>query len=437
MFMNNLYKKFAKEIGKFSQIDDSLAIGVSGGSDSMALVILAYEWAKNNNIKIVAITIDHGLRKESVTEALKVGKWLKKYNIQHVIIKWEGLKPPSNIQANARIARYRLMQKYCQEHNIKSLAIAHTIDDVAENFLIRLIRGSGLDGLTGINSENNLFGIRLIRPCLTFYRAELREYLKEIRQEWVEDSSNQNDKFARVKVRKLIGSFAEPEILTQRLANTAIHMSRAKNYIEIKLAESLRGIFVFHKEGFYTIDSKKFALLHEEEQLRSLATCLQYLGGRDYKPRFVNLLDLKNKIVEGRLTSGCTLWGCEISQSKKQREENILYLYRELKACGEDIKVRENQVIEWDGRFLCNIGDIKMDNLSIGALRKEGANTIKINNKLTKKIIYTFPALKRLEKIIAVPHIGYYSNTEIKNSIDLVIKNPPIFFDKDEINEKR
>ncbi len=431
--MTDLNKIFQSQIKNLLQDERKIAIAVSGGSDSMALALLANEYAKESGMKITAVTIDHGLRPEAAFEAIKVGEWLAKYGIKHHILCWEGDKKLSNIQAEARSARYNLMADFCAKLDIKSLLVGHTLNDQAETVLMRIMRGSGVDGLAGIPAISNVFGVNVIRPLLQLNREELRAYLRGKNQEWIEDPSNENTKFTRVQVRKLISENPEPQLFTQRLADMASHMARAKDYIEARISERIKGIVTFHDEGFYTINISKFKELHKEERLRILASTLQHISGDAYKPRFDNLEYLHDNILNGNIASGSTLWGCAIATSKKQREENILFIYREPAAVMGDMEIINNSQIKWDGRFLCNVGDVKDKNLKIGALGKSGFEALvragfipELLKKelpaemqlaklfMPKKVIYTFPALKTLEKVLAVPHIGYYVDENLR-----------------------
>jgi len=463
--MQELYKTFKSEFARLSDGEPDIAIAVSGGADSMALALLLGKWAKESNINLTAITVDHRLRAESENEASLVNKWLAGYGISHKTLQWDEHKNTSNIQAKARNARYRLMADYCTENNIKMLAVAHTLDDQAETVLMRLMRGSGVDGLSGIADSSNIFGIHVIRPLLKITGKELREYLSHTAQKWVEDPSNDNTKYTRVRLRKFIKSNEDPELLSSRLADTAIHMLRSRRYIEEQIWAHLVGVFTFHKEGFYTIDVAKFKLLHEEERLRSLAAALQHTSGNDYKPRFEKLAALENRITNDGIGHGCTLWGCEIAESQKYAEQGLLFIYRELDAVLEDIALNAKQSnpmlkssgvinysdstpapkyiprmkIIWDGRYVCHIGDISLKNLEVGALGADGLKMLKqcgftpdIGRKLAfaipKKVFYALPALKASGEILAVPDIGYYADAELKGVFDSQVKAPTALF---------
>ncbi len=430
----------------------------------MALTLLLGEYAKESGAQITAITVDHGLRDESAFEAKQVGLWLKKYGINHHTLIWEGRKKSSNIQAMARNARYGMMADFCAMHDIKLLAVAHTIEDQAETVLMRLMRGSGVDGLSGISDSSDVFGIKIIRPLLGATRSELREYLQNKTQPWVEDPSNENIKYKRVELRKFIKSSNEAELLTKRLFDTGTHMARAKDYIEQQICKNLVGIFTFNEAGFYVININRFKALHHEERLRSLAAALQHAGGQKYRPRFENLSQLHDNIISDNIGSGCTLCGCKIEQGKKKNEENILYIYREAALIAKNIAVKANAQIIWDNRFVCKLVSLipainfnscppfeegghnfKYEGLEIGGdkslfigtLSPGGYKSIcevdknfKNAANLPKKIIYTIPVLQTLEKVLAVPHIGYYADESLRLAFFCKVKDTPVYFIK-------
>lgn len=438
--MTSTYEKFKSAISLLLKGESAFAVAVSGGSDSMALALLMHKFAQESGIKIIALTVDHHLRAESSQEAATVGKWLSARGIAHKILSWDEAKNLSNIHAKARKARYTLMVDFCASQGIKILCVGHTMDDQAETVLMRLMRGSGVDGLAAIAPSSKVFGIHAVKPLLEFTREELREYLRAEKQDWVNDPSNENTRFTRVKVRNLISTTESPELFKKRLAATATHMARAKNYIEEKIKQSLAGIFTFHNEGFFTVKLNEFRHLHEEERLRSLAAALQHISGNTYKTRFRNLEILHNKIMSGEPLNGSTLWGCSITSSQKKGEENLLFIYREPSAVSGDASIAAGQKINWDGRFACKAGKTGDSNLKVGALGRQGLEILlnlefdfskvqkKSNFIMPRKIIYSLPALWRLEKLLAVPHIGYYADENAKTIFECKAKTPPNIF---------
>ncbi|MGH6981766.1 MAG: tRNA lysidine(34) synthetase TilS, partial [Stellaceae bacterium] len=179
-----------------------VAVAVSGGADSMALLLLAREWAAARQGDVTALTIDHKLRPEAAKEARRVARWCKARGVVHRTLAWRGKKPKGDIQAAARAARYRLLEDWCVDAGVLHLLLAHHQDDQAETFLLRLARGSGLDGLAAIAPVAERPGCRLLRPLLAMSHGRLVATLEARGQVWLDDPSNDNERYARVRMRK-------------------------------------------------------------------------------------------------------------------------------------------------------------------------------------------------------------------------------------------
>src|SRR5689334_12818293 len=166
------------------EVNPELAVAVSGGADSLALALLADRWARACGGRVTALTVDHGLRPEAAREARQVGRWLKASGIRHVILRWS---PPAmkktatarlaNLQAAARDARYELLCGWCRQHAVLHLLLAHHRDDQAETLLLRLARGSGLDGLAAMAPLVERSAVRLLRPLLAVPKTAITGYL--------------------------------------------------------------------------------------------------------------------------------------------------------------------------------------------------------------------------------------------------------------------
>lgn len=185
---------------------DKLAVAVSGGADSMALLHLAKSYADTHKIKLTALTVDHGLRATSKAEAEQVAAWCKQNNIAHEILTWQGDKPSTGIQDAAREARRALLCEACAAKEIDFLLLGHQADDQAETILMRLQRGTGLRGLLGMRdaTEDEATGVVLLRPLLSMRRAALREYCETNKIPFIDDPSNDDTQFERVRVRKAL-----------------------------------------------------------------------------------------------------------------------------------------------------------------------------------------------------------------------------------------
>ncbi len=192
-----------------------VALAVSGGSDSMALLRLVLDWLKvlSNPPHIFALTVDHSLRDASANEAMQVGVWCAALGVPHEILKWNHDHPQSGIQAKARKARYDLMTAWCDVHNVPVLMTGHTADDQAETVKMRSSRTSTAASLAGIWPERDWNEIRVVRPLLNLRREDLRSYLRLHHQNWIDDPSNNDVRFERVRVRQTLkgalGGFAD------------------------------------------------------------------------------------------------------------------------------------------------------------------------------------------------------------------------------------
>ena len=178
-----------------------LAVGVSGGPDSMALIILADRWARQRSGTAWALIVDHRLRPESAVEAARVASWLEARGIRHATLVWTGEKPKTGIQEAARGARYRLLAGWCAEQACLHLLTAHHRDDQAETYMIRHRAKSGVDGLAGMASVRELPQLRLVRPLLGVPKARLVAFLEAERQQYLQDPSNRNPAFERSRLR--------------------------------------------------------------------------------------------------------------------------------------------------------------------------------------------------------------------------------------------
>jgi tRNA(Ile)-lysidine synthase len=210
-------------IGRPLGNEEPLAVAVSGGPDSLALLLLAH---CAYGARVRALTVDHGLRPESVDEAATVAAVCAEIGVPHVTLRWEGGKPAANRQAAAREARYRLMADWCRREGVAWLVTAHHADDQAETLLLRLARGAGLGGLAGVRAKRDLGGVTLLRPLLGSRRSELAAVVAAAGLTAADDPSNRDDRYDRTRVRKLLASAGWLE--ADRLAASAAHLADAE-----------------------------------------------------------------------------------------------------------------------------------------------------------------------------------------------------------------
>lgn len=376
-----------------------LAIAVSGGADSMALLLLAQDWTAACGGQVIALTVDHGLRPELATEATQVARWADASGIAHRTLPWRGAKPTGDIQGAARAARYRLLEEYCAEAGIFHVLLAHHQDDQAETFLLRMARGSGLDGLAAMAPLVERPGCRLLRPLLAVPRERLVATLEARGQAWLDDPSNRNEKFARVRLRRGRAALAREGLTPARLAATAQRLARARQALELPLAQLLARGAIPDPAGFIRFDPATLADAPEELGLRALAAMLMAVGGADYPPRLERLERLYREIAAG-LTRGRTLGGCRIVPHR-----GALLVCREAKAVAAPVAAPPGTRVHWDGRFSLHLSPDDPPNLSVGAL-----GMVKVNNSarlLPAAARIGIAALRDDRGIIAVPALGY------------------------------
>ena len=293
---------------KYQIKDEVVAVGVSGGADSLALVLQAAEELAVFGRKVVALTVDHGLRPTSRLEAEYVAGLMQKYGIEHHILTWTGKKPTTGIEEAARQARYALIAEWCSQNNVHVLLTAHHAKDQAETFLMRLQRGSGLEGLCGIREYSVRDGLVILRPLLAINPENLRDYLRQRAIMWVEDESNRDTTFLRGKIRQYLPELAENiGINIEKICNAVHNLQSAEDYIEQQLDLLLAHDVIWDFGTVCRFRYMDYLSWHKEMKFRVLAR----LCRREYIPRAERVLALVNALNTMPFT-GATLGGREI-----------------------------------------------------------------------------------------------------------------------------
>ncbi len=273
----------------------AVAVGVSGGPDSMALAKMLSLWTKKNKIQVHVLTVDHGLRLESAKESRQVAARMKGWpNTEHHILKWKGAKPKTRLMEVARTARYDLMAGYCGKHKIRHLFLAHHQDDQAETFLFRLAKGSGLDGLASIRPvQTHESGFMLVRPFLGVEKERLVATCGQYKIFFVKDPSNSTDRFVRPRLRKSRKVLEEEGLSAKRLSVTAARLERARAGLDEIAEKSFKKNVITRSAHKVVLDQKAWARGPEEISLRVLLKIIRYLRpGEDYLPRMEKIEDL-------------------------------------------------------------------------------------------------------------------------------------------------
>ena len=317
-----------------------IGLAVSGGGDSMAMLFLMKAWADESGREICVATVNHNLRDAAEDEVKMVQKTCEKLGVDCDILVWKGWKKKGNLQDAAREARNELIGKWAIEKSLIAVSTGHTADDQAETFLIRLARGSGVDGLSGMASKRVKNGLDWFRPLLSFRRENLRQYLKAKRIKWVDDPSNDDLRFDRIKMRKAQKALDGLGLTVDRLVETATRMSTARRGLERLTKHHAKICTEPTKLGTVKLDIKAFKELPLELRYRLFAHSLMWVSGAKYRPRFDALLESASKLSRGQ---DHTLLGCHIITDGKNAE-----ICREVSA----MKISKRPHLIYDGRWL-------------------------------------------------------------------------------------
>ena len=313
-----IYKSFERLLVN-NKLSGNLAVAVSGGPDSMALTFLARCYSIIKHVKIKYYHLDHRLRENSYKEAKSLKSNLKKFDINCKIIIWKGKKPKSNVQSIARKIRYNLLVNECIKDKVKTILIAHHIDDLYESFIIRLLRGSGLKGLTSFSNLSSEFkhnsNIKILRPLINQNKKNLLYTAKKVFNFYINDSSNENILFKRVRVRNLINNLKNEGLDEKKLKLTIDNLTESNITINYYVNENIRLNTNFLNSGrkLKCIINKKFFNNPKEVIFRSMGDILRYIGKNYYAPRGKSVVNLLNRIGSENFNK-TTLSGCIIEK---------------------------------------------------------------------------------------------------------------------------
>ncbi|MEM7192429.1 MAG: tRNA lysidine(34) synthetase TilS, partial [Pseudomonadota bacterium] len=333
-----------------------LAIAVSGGPDSLALLHICASWARRHGRRLPqALTVDHGLRPEARAEAEAVAGIAHRLGLRHAILTWDHGTIGSGLQTRARQARYDLMAAYCTAQGIGALLTAHHLDDQAETFLMRLKRGSGLDGLAAIPEEGHWAGLTLLRPLLDTPKARLIATAKAAALPVMLDPSNDDTKFERVRVRSNMEALAEAGLTPSAIALSARRLRRARAALD----ETADCFLTAHCEpspfGYASVSRQALADTPEDIALRAISRIIGCVGGLVEPVQLAKLEDVF-AALKARPDKTQTLGGCQIVPAK-----GSLFFFREMRAgvlprCA----LQPNQPLLWDNRFRLELGAEKV-----------------------------------------------------------------------------
>ena len=312
----------------------AIGVAVSGGGDSMALMHMMAEWGRGR--RIMTATVDHGLRPESAAEARQVGRAARALGLPHATLTWQRGTETGNLMANARDARLRLLAGWAQRNDLSAVGLGHTSDDQAETLMMRLARGSGIDGLASMAEWRDRFGIRWMRPMLGVGRQALRDWLRLRDVAWIDDPSNEDDDFDRIRIRKAIDAMG---LDIPALARAANHIGEARDALSHYAAHAAREAVA--RDGSLTLPRRDYLDAPPEIRRRLIVAACRWITGGDYPPRRNTVLHALNAIATGHRV---TLDGALIEPAGDR-----IRLFRETAAALRTPDALEDGV--WDNRW--------------------------------------------------------------------------------------
>lgn len=406
---------------------DRIALAVSGGSDSVALMHLAGVRARRDPSlfdAVTIITVDHRLRTESAAEAAEVRGMAKAIGFaRHVTLPWNGPHPETGIQAAAREARYRLICDYCTANGISAFATAHTRDDQAETVLMRLARGSGIDGLAGMAEARPVGKLVHYRPLLAHSRADLRAWLLTIGASWIDDPSNDNPAFERIRWRQARQALEELGLTDKAVALTANRAARAKFALEWaakREVDHAGGNVRMSPFGYAVLSGAWFTALPPELQVRIVGPLIQALGGEGTLPPLSALEHACDGLCNSSspLRRGFTLHGAAV-----RAVAGKITVMRE--PIGHRRKAPVPQTIaalpvppgtrsQWDNRYMVRLASDAPGPATIGPLGTDGLARLRVTHAgllpddVPARVLWSLPALTIPNVGTAVPQLGIF-----------------------------
>jgi tRNA(Ile)-lysidine synthase len=367
-----------------------IGVAVSGGGDSVAVLLAAVDWARRRKAAVFVVTVNHGLRPAAADEAAFVADLCSELGVAHQILDWTERPASGNLQMAARDARIRLIGAWARELELRHVVLGHTLDDQAETVLMRLARGSGVDGLAAMSARRVHNDIVWLRPFLDVRRADLRHFLDARGQGWIDDPSNDDTRFDRVKMRQALELLAPMGVDADQLARTAEHMADARDALNIaaqKLARSIGAV----DHGDVVIDQSGLAEAPFDLRARLMAHAMGWVASNAYKPRFRSLDTVMKNLADGRTQ---TLHGCLLSARRGH-----IRITREFNAVELMSRPAARQI--WDTRW--RLTGPAQDGDTIAPLGEIGLRMLDDPGPLPRSSRVSLPAIWRNETLIAAP----------------------------------
>ena len=395
-----------------------IAVAVSGGSDSLALCLLADRWARTRGGTVIGLTVDHGLRPEAGAEASQVRRWLAARAISHRTLRWTGAQPVSRIQEEARAARFALLVGWCRQARILHLLLGHQQEDQAETVLQRLVRGSGIDGLAAMAPvrlalEPEGSGVRLLRPLLSVPRNTLIATLAHWGYSWIDDPSNRDTRHERPRLAAALAQLEPEGLSAARLASFAARVAEDRAALDGLCTELLAGCAHPSLAGFVTLDRNALRRAPPALALRALSRAVTTVSGAPHPPRLERLERLAQRVLSDSVRAA-TLGGCRVIPHRNGR----ILVCREPAAASELLSLEPGSSALWDRRFVVALGRsagpgpflvrrLGTDGLAQARAMARAAGAPLRSDCVPAPARPALPALFDLDGPLAAPHLDY------------------------------
>lgn len=401
-----------------------LVLAVSGGPDSLALLVLFKRYMHLTRLakrlddgreRAIVVTVDHGLRPESGPEAHFVGRVADDLGLRHQILTWSTPKPATGVQEAARHARYALLREFVeseQPHEPRLVVTAHHQDDQAETLLMRLARGSGVEGLAAMRRRAEVHGLTIVRPLLDVGKERLVATLRAAGQVWIEDPSNASEAYERTRWRKAEPVLSSLGLTPPHVALSARRLARADDALEAQMVELAdRARLDLNRGTFAQLDAGSFRSAPAEISIRLMRRLVARFGGQGEPPNLAQVEDAVERMLS-RPADTFTLGGAIVEATEK-----IVRVYREPgRVALPELVLSPGTQARWDNRFEMSFrsGAGMTDGVVAGALGEEAYSGLREDlpaaAKLPARIAATLPAFRHGGRVCAVPQLDYWSD---------------------------
>ena len=403
-----------------------IAVGVSGGSDSMCLCLLCNKWIQKNGGRLTALILDHGLQKNQKKKYQQIQNYLNKKKITNYYFKWNSVNNSSGFQKKARDYRYKILEKWCFKKNIFHLFMGHHFDDQKETLFIRLNSNSNVYGLSCMSTITFKKEVRILRPLLEMNKEKIKNYLIKENFFWFEDKTNISNYYTRNRYRKILPDINKFGLTDKKFKKIFVQAKKNRKLFENQVLNWLVKNVEINPLGYACILIKNLSSLPQEKFIFIINRILITIAGKIYPPKTKTIINFYKKVKSKKINSFFNLGGCHVFFDKLNLKK--IFICREIiRKKRKLLLYTKNEKIIWDNRY-----EIKSNKVTFIYLKKRLGNSIFIDqlksdgwekiclidknfkknkSNLPLKFIFTLPTLKnRNMNILSIPSLKYFSN---------------------------